>query len=176
MRRFSVVLPVLIVILLGLFAVRLSGSTSAQEGTPTAGDQHPLIGAWVADTNVDDPANPPSLLIFHDDGTFIELEVGGGSGLGAWEATGPTSADLTILFPGPVENGEFAGHAKVRVHIEVDELGDTFAAMYTVEFPGPDGASSGELGPASVTAERITVEPMGTPVGPLTAPAGTPTS
>lgn len=176
MRRFSSLLSVVVVILLGLFAIRLSGSTSAQEGTPTAGDDHPLIGAWTADTNADDPANAPSLVIFHDDGTFIQTAVDEGTGLGSWEATGPTSADLTILFPGPVENAVFPGFVTVRVQLEVDETSDTFTGMYTFEFPGPGGASTGEWGPFTVTGERIAVEAMGTPVAPLMPPAATPTS
>jgi hypothetical protein len=50
-------------------------------------------------------------------------------------------------------------------------------AEYTLEFVGPDGSSSGELGQAQATGRRIAVEPMGTPVGPLMAPvAATSTS
>lgn len=55
--------------------------------------------------------------------------------------------------------------------VEVSEDGRTFIATYTVEFSeeADDDRTVpfGQLGPVTVTAERITVEPMGEPVAPL---------
>ena len=53
----------------------------------------------------------------------------------------------------------------IRVAGEVSEDGQTFTAEYTIEFTG----EGGEYGPGHVTATRINVEPMGTPVGPVEA-------
>jgi hypothetical protein len=69
---------------------------------------------------------------------------------------------------------------------EVDPNGETFSADYTLELEG-EFLPAGEFGPGGVTATRMTVEPMGTPVGTLddlfsafeeegTPGAGTPTS
>jgi hypothetical protein len=66
-----------------------------------------------------------------------------------------------------MEEDAFAGAFVVRASIEVDETGDTFTAQYTGEFVTPDGTRTGEYGPGTATANRITVEEMGTPVGPL---------
>jgi len=154
--------------LVGLLALGiLTTRTAAQEGTPAVPADHPFIGAWLLDTNVDDPSDPPSLVIFHDDGTYSEADPGGTDGVGAWEATGPNTANLTIVFNDQDESGGFAGTAKVRATGSVDASGDTFTAEYTLDFTDPAGTSSGEMGPATARGERITVEPMGTPTAPM---------
>ena len=83
-----------------------------------------------------------------------------------WEATGPTSATLTLIQQFPAEDGESADRATIRATIEVDPDGQSFTAEYTLEFIG-EGAPAGEFGPASATGTRIAVEPMGTPAGSL---------
>jgi hypothetical protein len=55
----------------------------------------------------------------------------------------------------------------VRATIEADSSGEILTAQYTLEFGDPAGASSGEMGPGMARAERITVEPMGTPTAPM---------
>jgi hypothetical protein len=173
MRRLGILLSVSIVALLGIVAARPSSDTRAQDGTPPAG--HPLIGAWLADTDADNPDNPPSLFIFHDDGTYVQADPDGTTGVGAWEATGPTTARLTAVFLGQDEAGAFGGSATVRASIEVDAAANTLTAQFTLDFAGPDGMSTGEMGPGTATAERIVVEEMGTPVAPMElGPAGTP--
>ena len=177
MHRLLLSFAVISTLLIGIIATQPHLSTVAadHDDTPVAADQHPLIGAWLGDTDAANPDNAPSLLIFHADGTFVELEEGASDGIGSWEATGPNTANLTIYFPNVDETGAFVGYAKVRVQIEVDETGNRFTAPYTLEFIGADGSSAGELGPTTATAERIAVEEMGTPVGPLPgAPAATP--
>ena len=138
---------------------------------------HPIVGAWLLDVDTNDPANPPALAIFHEDGTYVQAEADGGNGVGVWEATGAHRVALTQLFHQQGETGEFAGTLMVRAAIDLDEAGDAWTAEYTLEFTGPDGTSAGEMGPGTAMAERITVEPMGTPVGPLMPEAvGTPTT
>jgi hypothetical protein len=73
----------------------------------------------------------------------------------------PVSAD-----PGPASSAS-------RTSIEVAEDGQSFAGTYTVEPPAAMaeamGAPVGQLGPGAVTGQRIAVEPMGEPVGPIPA-------
>ena len=167
MRRFAILVSAAVV-LLGVLAIGRAPDSTAQDATPAALAGHPLVGAWLLDVDADDPANPPALAIFHDDGTYIQADPDGSNGLGSWEATGQNSATLTAVFYGLDEAGNFAGDTvKVRATVEVDAAGDALTAEYTLDFVGPDGTSSGELGPTTATAERIAVEPMGTPVGPL---------
>ena len=54
----------------------------------------------------------------------------------------------------------------IRATGEVSADGQTFTAQFTLEITG-DRFPTGQYGPGHVTATRITVEPMGTPVGPL---------
>ena len=175
MRRFLSLVALVAVI--GLLA--LGGTfrhTDAQDATPAALAGHPLIGAWLLDTDSNDPANAPSLVIFHDDGTYVQADADGSNGIGTWEATGATSAALTALYLGRDESGGFGGTVKVRATIELDASGETFTAQYTLDFLDLAGASSGEIGPGTATAERIAVEPMGTPAAELPRMNATPTS
>ncbi len=70
----------------------------------------------------------------------------------------------------------FVGYVTVRASIEVAEDGQSFAGTYTIELPAgmaeAMGAPVGQLGPGEVTGQRIAVEPMGEPVGPLLAEGG----
>jgi hypothetical protein len=176
MRRFGISFAVLALVVVGLVLLGSWPSAVAQEGTPAATAGHPIVGAWLLDVDVNDPANPPALAIFHDDGTYLQAEPDGGNGVGVWEATGANSVALTQLLHDQDETSNFAGTLMVRATIDIDESGDAWTAEYTLEFIGPDGTSSGETGPGTATAERIAVEPMGTPVGPLMPEAvGTPT-
>jgi hypothetical protein len=105
--------------------------------------------------------------------TIANLE---GTGYGSWVATGERSTDATFLIPQrDPECGCFLGYATVRSSIEVADDGQSFAGTFTVEFPAgmaeAMGAPVGQLGPGEVTGQRIAVEPMGEPVGPLPAEA-----
>ena len=62
---------------------------------------------------------------------------------------------------------EFGGSATIRATIQVNPDGQSFTADYTVELSEDKGVPVGEYGPGAVTATRIGVEPMGTPVGSL---------
>jgi hypothetical protein len=166
MRRAPLLLSLAVVVLLGL-AVAGRGAV-AQEATPVVapGGVHPVVGSWLADTDTDDPANPPSLLVFHADGTYVEVEADG-AGAGSWAATGERTADLTIVFlegDGGDEGGG-GGMVTIRAAVEVAADGQSLTAQYTIEFTAPDGTSTGQYGPGGVTGTRIAVEPMGTPLG-----------
>ena len=134
-----------------------SVADSAEAPASTAG--HPLVGVWW----VTDPEDPEGYFVgaFSTDGIYHEVDYGGAT-VGAWESTGPNSAAWTTVRPG--EGGAFS---MVRGTIEVNPDGQGFTAEYTFEVGGIDGSRSGEYGPVTVTGARITVEPIGTPVGTL---------
>jgi hypothetical protein len=166
MRRLSLLIVVLVVGLLSLSALLANPRSSAHhDATPAALDQHPLVGTWLADTDVDDPENPPELVIASADGGWTEVDADGGVALGRWERTGATTADLTLWNLGSSEEGGFFGTVIVRAMIEVAADGQSLRALYTVEFSAPDGTATGEFGPGIATATRLAVEPMGVPVG-----------
>jgi hypothetical protein len=127
---------------------------------------HPVVGAWLLDTDVQVPDNPPATAMFSSDGTYIQTD-GTGTAIGAWKPTGPSTADLTFIFY-PSDSSGLTG--TLRASIEVSEDGQALTATYTGEFVAPDGTSTQELGPGTAAGTRLAVEPMGTPVGPLTPP------
>jgi hypothetical protein len=129
---------------------------------------HPVVGAWVLDTDIQDPDNPPATAMFSSDGTYIQTD-GTGTAIGAWKPTGPSTADLTFIF---YQNDSDAGlvTGKLRASIDVADDGQALSATYTGEFVLPDGTSTQQLGPGTASGTRLAVEPMGTPVGPLTPP------
>jgi hypothetical protein len=186
MRRLAVLLVVSAVVLLG-FALEGLAPTTAQEGTPVATANHPLVGAWVIDTSAEDPAGPqeatvpPNVTVFTDEGTVLNAAPGAGTDVGAWEATSPTAAAVT--FVGLIEEEDFAGSVIIRATMDLDATGETFSGSYSYTVVAADGTVV-EAGRDMVRGTRITVEPVeaeGTPLAavptwmPEAAAAGTPT-
>jgi hypothetical protein len=138
-------------------------------------DEHPIVGPWIIDTTTDDPTDQLSLDSFSPTGVFIG-HGGAGPDVGSWEPTGERSLGMTVLLPLADPEAGFLGNITVRSSLEVSEDGRWVAGTYTVQFPtGPDGEPlgpfpAGEFGPADLTGERITVQPMGETVGPWPLP------
>ncbi len=148
--------------LVGSLAAGLSMRDAQAQETATQG--HPLVGTWLADTDLESATNGLDLFTFSSDGTYVDVEVDGSAQLGAWEATGATTAILTIVaYEGDDEGNNF-GSVTIRASIEVSADGASFTAQYTLEFTDPDGTSTGEAGPGMATGTRLVVEAPGTPV------------
>jgi hypothetical protein len=143
-------------------ATSAEGTTETTDAAAPSAAAHPLVGAWML-TDTSDPEGGQFLASFSSDGIYQQSE-DNGAGFGAWEPTGATSAALTLVILATEEEG--GGTITVRATIEVGADGQTLTADYTIEATG-EGAPPGEFGPGSVTGTRITVEPMGTPVGTL---------
>ena len=166
MRRLTSTTIVLMALLLATMAA--APGVSAQ-----ATDEHPAVGAWMIDSSPEDATDPPELATVAPGGIITNAGPEG-TGYGSWAATGERSADATFLFPLYDPGcGCQVGYGTIRTSIEVAEDGQSFAGTYTVEVPAEMaealGAPVGQLGPGEVTGQRIAVEPMGEPVGPLPA-------
>jgi hypothetical protein len=154
-----------------LGALLLASLAAAPGVSAQATDEHPAIGAWILDGSPEDTADPLELTTVSPGGIITNAGPDG-TGYGSWAATGERSADATFLFPlyDPA-CGCAVGYGTIRASIEVAEDGQSFMGTYTVEFPASMaealGAPAGQLGPGTVTGERIAVEQMGEPVGPL---------
>ncbi len=168
MRRLASTAIVMATLLLATLAI--APGVSAQ-----ATDEHPAVGAWILDATPADATDPLELLTVAPGGIVVSASPQG-TGYGSWAATGQSSADATFLIPLYDPEGGFGGYLTARTSIEVAEDGQSFAGTYTVELPAGMaealGAPLGQLGPGDVTGQRIAVEPMGEPVGPLLEEGG----
>jgi hypothetical protein len=167
MRRWSFSLVAVAMLVLGLVAA-LSLGTTAQEATPSAMADHPVVGVWQWDNDLDNPGTDISLGIFHADGTYTEPSPGAGVGVGVWEPTGERTADLTLVYldinedPLVVEPGT----GKFWLAVEVDASGTMIRAPGIIRASTADGTVVYE-GEFLAQGTRVDVEPMpslGTPV------------
>jgi plastocyanin len=126
---------------------------------------HPLVGAWLLDTDTADPSNPPTLATFSSDGIYTQLEPESAPGVGAWETTGAQTEDMNFHEIFPDEQG--GGMTTIRAAIEVAADWQSVTATYTLEFVDAGGTATGQYGPGQVSGTRIAVELMGEPVGTL---------
>ena len=137
--------------------------TSAQDATQPATAGHPLVGAWLVDSDADDEASPPSVTTLSADGTAVDAGSEGASA-GTWEATGPRTATLALV--GVFEEEGFAGSYFIRAEVDLDAAGDAFASPYTFTVVAADGTVL-ETGEVTARATRLRVpaaEAVGTPL------------
>src|SRR5919106_136194 len=124
MRRFAMLLSVVVVVLLGSAVVLSRPSASAQEATPTgmaATSTHPVVGTWELTGEL--AGNTfPILAMFHADGTYQELYPWGAVFFGVWKPTGERTAEGTIVAYEYVDDRLLRGEG--RWTAEVDETGN----------------------------------------------------
>jgi hypothetical protein len=162
MRRLASTAIVMATLLLATLAT--APGVSAQ-----ATDEHPAVGAWLIDASPDDTTDPLELTTIAPGG-IITVAAPDGTGYGSWAATGERSLDATFLSPQQdPECGCLVGYGTIRTSVEVAADGQSFAGTYTIEFPAAMAEAMGlplgqQVGPGTVTGQRITVEPMGEPV------------
>jgi hypothetical protein len=118
-------------------------------------------GSWTIARRI-----PPTRDLFslHADGTYTEARADGTVRLGVWNATGPTTATLTIEAYSRDAAGANRGAIIIRLNITLNPDGNSYTAEGTIELIAPDGSSSGQAGPATGTATRMLVEAPGPPV------------
>jgi hypothetical protein len=144
----------LIVVVIGRGVPRIG----AENATPVATAGHPLVGSWEIDSDANPATDPPALVIFHADGTTVELHEREPDGVGAWQATGPNTATVIIVYHNLNENLVLQTRIIVHGEVEIDPSGTSFKANYETVTTARDGTvSSTER--ATATGTRITVEP-----------------
>jgi hypothetical protein len=162
MRRLVPTTIVLMTLLLAAVA-----AAPGVAGQDTA--EHPAIGTWIIDTSPED-GSPPELAIVAPGGIIINA-FPEGTAYGSWAATGDQTADATFVAPADDPEAGFLGFFTVRTSFEVAADGQSVAGTYTIEYPAPlrqaVSAPVGQYSPVEVTGQRVIVEPMGEPVGPI---------
>lgn len=181
-RRGLILVALVPTILVAALGVVPSINTSGQEATPTAPGDHPLVGTWIVDPEVDDPTNPPSFDVYMADGTAINVGSEGATA-GAWEATGSRTAMLT--YAGLLRGAEPATAFILRANIEIDETGEGYTASHSFTVVAPDGTILAAIEGGTARGTRFQAEPIemggqslpGFPTWtPASPEAGTPTS
>jgi hypothetical protein len=174
MRHFMVLASIIAATLVGMVVFGNRPAAVAEESTPTATADHPVIGAWWTANDAPGPGVETAYALFHADGTYLEVDPNIGVGIGVWRATGERSAELTYVFqdidPEPATTAP--GTVTVGQSVAVDVSGNAFTAPLTVEVRIPDGTV---VFSAAYTARGTRLEvdamlPLGTP------PVGTPTA
>ncbi|MBA2595183.1 MAG: hypothetical protein H0V00_00970 [Chloroflexia bacterium] len=133
MRRRSVLLSAVSGALTGALAA--SRTTTAQEATPSAMANHPIVGAWLV-MNPSDPLNARPA-IFAADGTMtvgyvpssIDAERGvvlQGTAFGVWEPSGERRVHLTYVQALSDLDGTYLGTRTRDAYPEVSEDGQSF--------------------------------------------------
>ena len=185
MNRHPVLATLVLAAVLALvstFAVGLPlFDTAAQDATPTALAGHPLVGTWIVDPEVADPTNPPSFDVYMADGTAINVGSEGATA-GAWEATGPRTAMLTLT--GLLRNAGPGTAFILRANVEVDEAGESYTATHSFTLVAADGTVLAAVQGGTARGTRLHAE-AAEAAGPLpgfptwtpaTPEAGTPTT
>ena len=161
-------LAVVMVLLVGVLA-SMSRSTTAQDDLTA---EHPIVGAWEWDNDPENPGTDISYAIFHDDGTYTEVNSDGSVNIGAWEPTGERTADLTARTQNTDPDTDERFRGTLLLAAEVDETGNSITAPFT--FQARDAAGTvvyeGEFLAIGTRIDVVPMVPLGTPM------AGTPTS
>jgi hypothetical protein len=164
MRKLGSVIVVVLA-----FLITTGVGAAGQFRERLGGMGHPLVGTWVVDIDTARTDDPPGLATISADGTLRLTSCCDTPAAGAWRPTTRRTADATILLPFFDEEG-FVGFSTARADVVLSIDGLTFTATYTQEIPDREGATSGQLGPATATGSRLIVEAIGEPVGPLAGP------
>jgi len=171
MRRLHILAALLLVVA----AAIAPATVSAQGSTPGTGTEHPVVGAWLIKTDPTCQCPPDEVVVLGPGGTMVDANPNA-TGYGTWAPTGANTADVTFLQPQTDDKGNFVGFLTIRASVEVASDGQTFSGTYTLEFPAAmaqaAGLQAGEYGPGTVTGQRVNVEKMGTPIGPIPQPPG----
>lgn len=173
MRRPTLLLAtgsLLTLLLAGMILAGTTAPTGAQASTPATMAGHPLVGTWLVTTTT----GAPAVTVFTSDGAIIDNETGGASGLGTWQATGPTTAAFTFIIQEVDPTHHFVGTLVARGTIMVQGTRFTAPFNYTI------AALNGQVmahGSGTVTATRLAATGTGgegTPLPAYPTVAGTP--
>lgn len=156
---------------LGLGKVNGMSPAAIQEASPTGMATHPIVGTWIVDRNPVDTTEMPTTNVFTADGGLIDPSVGAA---GVWTATGPDTADFTLIVIVPEGGGSYF---LVRSSITVDADGNTATAAGSQTHVAADGTVLEPIPPGLATYLRLHVEPPSAGGQPLAGfPAWEPSS
>jgi hypothetical protein len=169
MRRASLIVSVIAIVLFGLIASGRTGPTAAQDGTPMAAGQG-FIGSWQVIVSFAEGPPSRSLGTIDADGTIVAsippvMPWPGAPGdvlflssaHGAWEATGSDSAIVTFVGLVADGQGKLFGTATFRASATLDPDGETFSGSNLVTIADEAGNTVATR-QGTIQATRIVAE------------------
>ena len=171
MRRVPGVLSVVAVLLVGVLAVDRTGPTTAQDA-----EGPDLAGSWRVAISFADGRTIVGLSTYGADGTAVSSGLpaqpappGAPPGVvflslghGAWEATGPDAANVTVVHLRASPEGQPLGTLTARMAVTVGGDGQTYSGELVSTLADPAGNALATFS-ATLQATRIAAEAPGTP-------------
>lgn len=164
MNRSNVLAAVALALLLslvGIVAVVPARMGANAQDVSTQG--HPLVGTWMIDNDPAADNDVPESVTFSSDGALVDVQ-GTETMLGVWTPTGASTAVVMFSQYFADDSDAYDGGFTIRATVEVSADGNSFTGEYTLEVLNPDGTSTGQAGPGTVTGARVIAEAPGTPV------------
>ena len=173
MRRVPFLAALLAVAVAAFVLGSAQDPTSAQDATPAAAGRG-FVGAWRLTTETPFGTSQ-SLITFTADGTVLFSDrpvLPGdagfpdtfiGTGHGAWEQTGPTTAAATFVFFITDGEGTFLGVVTDSIEVSLTPDGTAWSGAFSSTTADPAGNVL-FVGGGTGEATRITVQPLATPV------------
>ena len=131
MRRRSVLASAVTGALAGAFTI--NRATTAQEATPAALANHPLVGTWAVITPggvVPQTHHADGSIIAAFPPNFVDPDLGltfQGSALGQWESTGERSGRFTFIQAFSDGAGAYVGTFQLTAELEASEDGQSWS-------------------------------------------------
>ena len=166
---------------LGLALAGVARPAAAQDATPEAMANHPIVGLWQEVAGGPDAAQMPWLFsVFHADGTYQSWNgLDSGAALGIWRPTGARAVELLCVYQDtdPTTTSEVPGTATFRIALALD--GDALKGSGNLDVRIPNGAPIVAVPDFPWVATRVTFDrnpATGSTITQATPTAGTPTT
>jgi hypothetical protein len=153
MRRFSVLVLMVGVLMVSAVGMSLPSRAVAQEGTPTTAE-HPFVGTWVVDTISASQNDSPEIAVVTPDGGVIGLGANRVAG-GRWQAIDEQAAELTLVTV--FEQDGVGRYVIVRGPHTVDETGNAWTCDCTFTVVSADGTVL-DSGDAPASGRRLPLQ------------------
>lgn len=161
MHRFAISLAAVVVLVWSVF-VMMSRGTAAQDDLTA---EPAIVGAWEWDNNPSNPGTELSYAIFHDDGTYLEINTDGSINIGAWKPTGERTAAVTARTQFIEEGSNETIRGTLLLDAEIDATGNQITAPWTFEARNTDGKVifAGQFRSIGTRIYVMPMVPLGTP-------------
>lgn len=155
--------------------VGAAGLRAAQDVSPVATSDHPMVGTWYIGLQGDPPGRGPTLATYFADGNVLVSAAAGPRPVtwqGVWVPTGPRTATFTIVAVNVDQNGTFTGNTILDGTNELDATGDQFTTTGTITMRDLAGQVLSSF-PVAAIGSRVAASTPATATGgtPIATPA-----